>query len=263
MRTRFVARVGVVAVSAFLSAGAAGAAPIYWTDWLGTDSGSVSGTFVAQGTITTPTSTVNVTYTNLQGIGFYQATGGTDWWTDSSHVTRDPATSPYTSSFVDNIPTGTDMIALNHAGSQKLEFSQTIANPVFSFVSLNSNGYGFLNQDFDIVSLGGVDGNNCGWWGCGGATKQVIDLGGGNFEYRLVANNVRGTEPHGTIRFRGAFDTLVWSSLTNEYWNGITVGVQGTAEEVFPVPEPSTLLLVGAGLLSAASRFRRTARAAR
>jgi hypothetical protein len=266
MGTRFVARVGMVAVTAFLWAGAADAAPIFWTDWLGTNSGAVNGTFVAQGTITTPTSTVNVTYTNPQGIGFYQATSGTDWWTDSSHVTRDPLTSPYTSSAVDNIPTGVDMIGLDKAGTQTLQFSQTIANPVFSFISLNANGYGFLNQDFQIVSLGGVDGNNCGWWGCGGATKQVIDLGGGNFEYRLVATNVGGTEPHGTIRFLGAFDTLVWSSLTNEYWNGITVGVQGTADEVFPepVPEPSTLLLVGAGLLSAvASRYRRTARSAR
>jgi len=61
-------------------------------------------------------------------------------------------------------------------------------------------------------------------------------------------------EPHGTIRFKGAFDTLTWRSLSNVYWNGFTVGVQGTAAEVFPtnVPEPTTMLLFGLGLLGLA-----------
>jgi hypothetical protein len=241
----------------------AGAATIYWTDWLGVNSGAVNGPFTASGVIMTPTATVGVTYSNPNGIGFYQASGGTDWWTDSTHVTRNPATSPYTSSVVDNIPTGTDMIALDRAGSQTLTFSETIANPVFSFISLNSNGYGFVNQDFEILSLGGVDGNACGWWGCGGAQKTIINLPGGGIEYRLVATNVGGSEPHGTIRFLGAFDTLTWNSLTNEFWNGITVGVQGTAQEVFPpgetpvVPEPTTLVLFGTGLAGVVARCRR------
>src|SRR5689334_8144070 len=87
----------------------ASAAPIFWTDWMGANSGAVSGSFTATGTITTPTSTVGVTYTNPQGVGFYQASSGTDWWTDNTHVVRDPATSPFTSPAVDNIPPGVDM----------------------------------------------------------------------------------------------------------------------------------------------------------
>ena len=105
--------------------------------------------------------------------------------------------------------------------------------PCSRSVSLNRNGYAF-DQDFEILSLGGVDGNACGYWGCGGAVKEVVDLGGGVIEYRLIANNVGGTEPHGALRFTGAFDTVTWRSLTNEYWNGFTVGVQGTAIEVPP-----------------------------
>src|SRR5687768_13705152 len=154
--------------------------------------------------MTTPTSTVNVTYSNANGIRFYQSSGGTDYWQRSSGG-RFPATSPYTSAEVDNIPTGTDIIALRYAGIQQLTFSQAIANPVFSYVSLNGNGYAFLNQDFDILSFGhSSNGNDCGYWGCGTSFKNVVNLGGGNFEYQLLGTG----EPHGTIQFTGAFSTL-------------------------------------------------------
>jgi len=257
--------VALTAASLGLASISANAVPFFWTDWLGGDLDTGPG-FQAQGMITTSTATVTVTYTNPRGVGFYESGGGSDWFAGGSGPT-----SPYTSSLVDNRPPGGDIVALRYAGTQTLQFSEAIANPVFAFVSLNRNGYGF-DQDFEILSLGGVDGNACGVWGCGGAVKQVVDLGGGNFEYQLVANNVGGTEPHGALRFTGAFDTVTWRSLTDEYWNGFTVGVQGTAVEVppceidptlpecgpAPTPEPGTLLLLGLGLLGlGAARERR------
>jgi hypothetical protein len=226
--------------------GLASASTVQWTDWTSSDT---QNGFTGYGTITTPTSTVQVTYTNANGISFYQyqPTGQTDYWTNNGPYHsggRYADTSPYTSDGVENIPTGTDIIALNHIGNQTLTFSETIANPVFSYVSLNGNGYAFLNQDFDILSYDDpATGNDCGYWGCGTSYKNIVDLGNGNIEYQLLGTG----EPHGTIQFKGAFDTVTWRSLSNENWNGFTVGVEGTAEEIFG-PEPSTLWLLGAGI---------------
>ena len=252
----------LAAITLGLASADVGAVQIFWTDWTGASSGSVNGPFQAQGTLTTNTTSIGVTYSNPNGVGFYQPTGGTDYYTGGSG-----ATSPYTSSFVDNRPTGTDIVALSRAGTQTLTFSQTIANPVFAFVSLNGNGYAF-DQDFELLSLGGVDGNACGFWGCGGATKVVVDLGGGKFEYQLNSNGVGGSEPHGALRFTGAFDTVTWRSSTNEFWNGFTVGVQGSAAEVIDqpplpaIPEPATVALMSVGLgLIAAARKRANRRA--
>ena len=75
-RTQFLSR--AIAALAFLAAGAAGATPVYWTDWTGADTDPGPG-FKGQGTIQTSTSTVTVTYTNAQGVGFYQSSGGTDF----------------------------------------------------------------------------------------------------------------------------------------------------------------------------------------
>jgi hypothetical protein len=234
--------IGLLAIGSVLS-DSAQATPIFWTDW--TSGSSVNG-FQGQGTITTNTTTINLSYSNPQGISFFQtgAGGEIDYWQNNTSgiatagVGRIPATSPYTSALVDNIPTGTDIIALQFAGTQTLTFSQSIANPVFSYVSLNGNGYAF-DQDFDILSFGdSSDGNDCGYWGCGTSFKNVVSLPGGGVEYQLLGTG----EPHGTIQFKGAFTTVTWRSLTNENWNGFTVGVQGSADEVFTTPEPSTTL---------------------
>ena len=236
-------RVAIIISALLLVTGSAFAATISWTDW--TNSSTDTSGFTAYGTITTSTSSVDVTYTNPQGFAFFQATGGTDYWQNGGSG-RDESTSPYTSAFVENIPTGTDIVALQYAGSQTLSFSETIANPVFSYVSLNGNGYSF-DQNFEILSFGhDSDDNDCGYWGCGTSYKKIIDLGGGNFEYQLLGTG----EPHGTLRFTGAFDSVTWQSLSDEYWNGFTVGIEGTAEEIIPptVPEPATFILLGSGL---------------
>ena len=259
MRIKIARTVILALVFVGVNAGIASAAPFFWTDWLPGDT-CVGACFTATGTLTTTTSIVTVTYNHSAGVGFYQtgAPDETDWW-----VPRPSSNSPYTSTTVDNIPTGTDIIALSQQGSQTLTFSESIANPVFAFVSMNGNGYAFLNQDFTILSISGgnIDGQGvdaCGAWGCGSVQKVIEDIGGGNFLYKLVST---GGEPHGVIQFSGAFSTLTWNSNIDEFWNGFTVGVQGTAREVIPpggeVPEPGTLVLLGSGLALAIARARR------
>lgn len=238
-------------------AGQALAVNISWTDWTADISATTPEPgFTGVGEIVTATSTVGVTYQNDNGVGFFQTGVGIDYFQNGGGG-RDASDSPYTSGFVDNIPPAAEMIALQFMGLQTLFFSEAIANPVFSYVSLNGNGYAF-DQDFDILSFGHAsDGNDPGYWGSGTSYKEVVEVLPGVFEYRLLGTG----EPHGTIRFKGAFDAVSWRSLSNEYWNGFTVGVEGTEREIFPegVPDSGStamLALSALALIAAARRFR-------
>src|SRR3569833_3265260 len=88
-----------------LTAFSVSAAPKNWADWT---TGQTTGAgFQAQNNITTPSSTIIVTYTNPQGISFFQPSGGIDYYQNRRSnvlIGRDPAASPYTSAQVDNIP---------------------------------------------------------------------------------------------------------------------------------------------------------------
>jgi filamentous hemagglutinin family protein len=180
----------------------------YWVDWTSSTPTSVSGT------ITIGSDVINVTYANQNGYSFAQTSSGTNFWTYSG------GSSPYVSNNVANGPTGVDMVALNHAGSQTLTFSQSVENLAFGVISLNGNGYGF-DQDFNIESYSGYNGAGSGYWGTGSLSRNVV----GN-AYQLLGPS---GEPHGMIRFTGAFSTLTWQSLSNENWNGFTVGVSGAS----------------------------------
>jgi hypothetical protein len=211
---------------------ASSAAPVTWVDWL---SGTPGANGNATGVLNLGGTTVDVNYSGE--IAFLQTSGGTNYFIPSA---------PYMSSVVDNAPASSDIIALSTATTKTLTFSQPVDNLFFAVVSLNGNGYRF-NQDFEIISSG------TGYWGPG--TMSRVDLGNGTFE-------VTGTgEPHGVIRFNEAVSSITWSSQTNEYWNGFTVGTFGLADGPGPVPIPEpetyTLTLAGLAVLAALTRRRK------
>jgi hypothetical protein len=219
---------------------------INWVNWTGTEfSGGVTkyvGTMVVPRTNGSST-TVTVKYTSPPaGIAFFQSSNGTDYFAQGifGGLGRNAARSPYTGDKVSNIPDGGgassnlgDIIALRYAGANKLEFFDAatnapieVASPVFAYVSLNGNGYGF-NQDFDILSFGDGTNRDIGYWGTGTSYKNVATVSGAP-QYQLLGTG----EPHGTLQFRGSFSTVSWQSLSNENWNGFTIGVAQLAADV-------------------------------
>jgi hypothetical protein len=185
----------------FIALSAANAAPVVWVDW---ESGTAGASGVAAGTLHTPTGDITVDYSGE--LFFVQTDGGTNYYVPSA---------PYTSATVDNAPPDSDILALSTASSKTLLFSEPIDDLFFAVVSLNGNGYEF-DADFEIVSFG------AGYWGDG--TLSRVDNGDGTF-------SVVGTgEPHGVIRFTGAVSSITWTSLSNEAWNGFTIGTYGAAD---------------------------------
>ncbi|WP_295042754.1 VPLPA-CTERM sorting domain-containing protein [uncultured Paracoccus sp.] len=234
----------------------ASAKSINWIDWK-TSTTTAAG-FTAFGQITSGTEVIDVTYNNPKGVGFFQTGVGVDYFTSST------ANSPFTSTGpngVDNRPPAAEMIALQYAGPQTLSFSTAVENLYLSYVSLNYNGWRF-DQDFTILSNTGsnIDGagtDGAGYWGAGGITR--VDNGDGT--YSLNSTSIGGTEPHGTILLPDVFSVLTWDSLSNEYWNGFTVGIEGTDEQVGPAPVPlpagAWLVLTGLAGFGIASRRRK------
>jgi hypothetical protein len=221
------------AAAALAAPAVAMADPVIWVDWT---SGTAGANGVAEGTITIGSEVVDVDYEGE--IAFIQTSGGTNYWNPSA---------PYESTLVDNAPPAADIIALSTATSKTLTFSRAIDNLFFAVVSLNGNGYKF-SEDFEIVSSG------CGYWGCGGFAQ--VDNGDGTFNL-----NSTGGEPHGVIRFTGAVTDITWTSLTNEYWNGFTVGTYGLAHEGVPEPATWAMMIMGFGAVGYTVRRRRVAAA--
>lgn len=212
------------AVAAVVALPQAAGAQINWTDWMAPGTpGTLFGTMMVGGT------SVAVTYTGP--AAFYQtgAPGETDYWRTGG--TPWPAYDGVT-----NAPTGTDMIALNVAGTHTLTFSHSLNGLYMAFVSVGQPNLP-VSYTFD-------------------APFGIVDQGRGHFGAGpLVAsgNTLTGFEGHGVIRFDGDVSSLQFTNAPNEFWHGFNVGATTVT------PEPATLALLATGFVGLAgfARLRR------
>jgi len=204
------------------------ATTVYYSLWSATPI-TENGVTKYTGTITATrpsgaTQTINVKFTPpAKGLSFIQ-TGPTG----ANSINYFVPIAPYTSSAITNGPPASEIVALQNAGVNTLEFDQPIGNLVFDFVSINGNQYIFTT-DFTIESCGGSNGAACGYWGCGTCVRTA-----GSGTYTLSGTG----EPHGALLFSGSFSTLSWTSTVSEDWNGFEIGTFGLAEDVYPPVAP-------------------------
>ena len=191
-----------------------------------------SGTGTASGNIG------SVTFTYTGETAFVQLSG-------SSGSNFFQPTSTYTSATVTNAPNDHAIIAIDGTDTvHTITFSTPVTGLIFSEVSMGQPGvattYTF-NQDFTVLSCGPN-----AFYG-GGCFNQPVGT---------TTNVLSGNEADGTIEFAGPITSLTWTGANPEYWNGFDIGLL-TQSQVTATPEPSSLILLGSGLLSGAGLLRR------
>ena len=197
-------------------------AQINWTSWTAATPGSTTGTATGMLGSTTVTYTGEVgSGTQINGIGSVTA------WRETGTPLAFGGQGPTTNDFV-------QLVGGTSTGTNTLSFSSPIDNLFLGIASLggyNTAQFNF-NQAFTINSQG------AGNWG--GTATSLSQTG----------NTLYGTEGNGVLEFAGPVSTLTWTNPVSEYYYGFTVGTS-------TVPEPSTIALLGTGLLGLVPIVRR------
>jgi hypothetical protein len=209
------ALIGTLMAVSFLSAAPAFAVTV-WTDWTSSVAGAPGSAF---GQLTA----VGVSYTGELDSAVINGTSPI-WAPNSSFIGGTVTTSPSSVG---------DAIFLNGSftGTNTITFGSALANPVFAIWSLGQPG---LTASFIFNATPTVE--------AGGPNSQF-----GGLPITVSSNIVSGNEGNGVVQFAGTFSSISWTN-TPENFYAFTVGVNGPLGPS-PVPEPSTIVLFGIGLL--------------
>ena len=213
-------------MSAVLLSAAPASAVTTWADW-------TSATAGAPGSASGSLGGVAVSYSGELDSAVIN--GASPIWAPNSSFTGGTVTaSPSTVG---------DAIFLNgnFTGTNTITFASPVVNPVFAIWSLGQPG---LEASFNF--------NATPTFEAGGPNSQF-----GGLPITVSGNSVNGREGNGVVQFTGTFSSLSWTN-TFENFYGFTVGLNGPSGAT-PVPEPSTIALVGIGLAGIGLACRRKA----
>lgn len=211
---------GIVCAAALLL-NAYAALAVSWTDW---DASSiVSGSSgYGSGVISLGTGNVGVTLTGL--VGNFE---------NGDYYYNNGATGGTSPSGTYGGLTPSDLIREWGSGWVTLTFSQPVVDPYIALISVGQPGF-FVNYAFQNLQ-NGIDVASYGsnYWGYGG--------------YAVNGDTFSGREYNGILELEGTYNSITFEISPNENWHGFNVGVESAAA---PVPEPSTMILLGCGLLA-------------
>jgi len=213
-RVFYLIGITLVAASALLAAPAL--AVTVWTDWTSATAGTPGS---AAGTL----NGVGVTYSGE--LDSAVTNGSSNLWSpNSSFIGGTSTTSP--STVADDL-----RLNGNFTGVDTITFASPIVNPLIAIWSLGSPS---ISATFTFVQTPTFE--------AGGPNSQF-----GGSTITVVGNVVSGNEGNGVVQFTGTFSSISWTNSFENFY-AFTVGTADTTA----VPEPSTMLFLGFGIIGLA-----------